>query len=69
VLPGFLAASRQTTHLAEPGDPAGLTCQLARADTYADRFLHKRTPLSTSPLERIGKAQGPGDRSQIVQVA
>ena len=26
VLPGLLAASRQTTDLAEPGDPVGMTC-------------------------------------------
>ena len=33
VLPGLLAASRQTTDLAEPCDPGGMTSQRARADS------------------------------------
>ncbi len=65
VLPGLLAASRQPTDLAEPGDPAGKTCQPARADSFADRLLQQRTPLREAPLERIGRAQARRDRSQL----
>src|SRR5206468_6671736 len=61
VLPGLLAASRQTTDLAEPRDPAGMIYQPARADIFADRLLHKRAPLSEAPLERIGRAQARHD--------
>jgi len=39
VLPSFIAASRQTTDLAEPSDPQGTICQRARAHTSADRLL------------------------------
>src|SRR5215831_4266242 len=69
VLPGLLATSRQTTDLAEPCDSAGIIFQRARADTFADRLLHKRTPLCKAPLQRIGIAQARHDRSQYVPVA
>ena len=69
VLPGLLAASRQTTDLAEPCDPVGMTLQRARADTFADRLLQQRAPLREAPLERIGIAQARRDRSQPVPVA
>ena len=36
VLPCLIAASRQTTDLAEPCDPVGLISQLARADTFSE---------------------------------
>ena len=64
VLPGLLAVSRQTTDLAEPCDPVGMTLQRARADTFADRLLQQRAPLRQAPLERIGIAQARRDRSQ-----
>ena len=59
VLPGLLAASRQTTDLAEPCDPVGMTLQRARADTFADRLLQQRAPLREAPLERRGSSPGP----------
>jgi len=55
VLPGLLAVSRQTTHLAEPRHPVGIP--RARADTFADRLLQQRTPLRQASLERRGRAQ------------
>ena len=66
VLPGLLAASRQTTDLAEPCEPGGLTCQPARADTFTDRLLQQRAPLREAPLERRGIAQARRDPSQQV---
>ena len=69
MLPGLLAASRQTTDLAEPCDPVGMTLQRARADTFADRLLQQRAPLREAPLERRGIAQARRDRSQPVPVA
>ena len=69
VLPGLLAASRQTTDLAEPCDPVGMTSQRARADTFADRLLQQRAPLREAPLERRGIAQARRDPSQPVPVA
>jgi hypothetical protein len=69
VLPGFLPASHQTTHLAEPCDQGGKTSQPARADTFAARLLQQRPPLRQAPLERIGIAQAPRDRSQPEPVA
>ena len=39
VLLGLLAASRQTTDLAEPCDPGGKTVQPARTDTFVDRLI------------------------------
>ena len=66
VLPGLLAVSRQTTDLAEPCDPVGMTLQRARADTFADRLLQQRAPLREAPLERRGIAQARRDRSQPV---
>src|SRR4029453_4689814 len=51
VLPGLLAVSRQTTHLAEPCKPGGMTLQTARAETFADRLLQQRLPLCDGPLE------------------
>ena len=62
VLPGLLAASRQTTDLAEPCDPEGMTLQRARADTFADRLLQQRAPLREAPLERRGIAQARRDQ-------
>jgi hypothetical protein len=52
VLPGLLAASRQTTDLAEPCDPVGKTEQPARAETFADPLLQQRAPLREASLER-----------------
>src|SRR5712691_11008375 len=69
VLPGLLAASRQTSDLAEPCDPAGITLQRARADTFAQCLLQQRTPLREPPLERSGIAQAPHNRCQRVPVA
>ena len=69
VLPGLLAASRQTTDLAEPCDPAGMTSQRARADIFADRLLQQRAPLREAPLERRGIAQARHDLSQPGPVA
>ena len=69
VLPGLLAASRQTTDLAEPCNPVGMTIQRARTDTFADRLLQQRAPLRQAPLERRGIAQARRDRSQIGPVA
>ena len=57
VLPGLLAASRQTTDLAEPGDSVGMTLQPTRTDTFADRLLQQCAPLREAPLERIGTTQ------------
>jgi hypothetical protein len=62
LLPGLLAASRQTTHLAEPRNRVGL--RRARADTFADRLFQQHTPLRKAPLERIGIAQACHDPSQ-----
>jgi hypothetical protein len=67
--PGLLAASRQTTDLAEPCDPGGKTYQPARADTFADRLLQQRAPLHEAPLERRGIAQTHRDHSQVGPVA
>src|SRR2546422_3874203 len=64
VLPGLLAASRQTTDLAEPCDPVGLTLQPARADIFPDRLLQQRTPLREAPLQRRGIAQARCDPLQ-----
>src|SRR2546422_7415196 len=57
VLPGIIAASRQTTDLAEPRDPVGLTLQRARAGSYADRLFQQRAPLREAPLKCRGRAQ------------
>ena len=57
VLPGLLVASRQTTDLAEPGEPIGMTSQRACADTSTDPFLQQRVTLHEAPLERRGIAQ------------
>src|SRR5262249_44579530 len=64
VLPGLLAVSLQTTDLAETGDHEPMILQRARADTFPDRLLHKRAPLSEAPLDRIGRAQARHDQSQ-----
>ena len=53
VLPGLLAASRQTTDLAEPCDPEGTISQRARADSFADRLLQQHAPLSEVPLQLL----------------
>src|SRR4029434_11183197 len=52
VLPGLLAASRQTTDLAEPCDPEG-SLPRARADTFADRLLQQ----CRSAERRVGNAR------------
>jgi hypothetical protein len=57
VLPGLSAASCQTTDLAEPYGPVGLTLQPTCTDTFADRLLQQRAPLNKAPLERSGIAQ------------
>src|SRR4051794_41458656 len=57
VLPGLRAASRQTTHLAEPYAPEGTVPQRARAETFAERLLQQCAPLREVPVERIGRAQ------------
>src|SRR5439155_9258595 len=69
VLPGLLAASRQTTDLAEPCKPGGMTLQTARAETFADRLLQQRLPLCEAPLEHRGRAQARRDPSHIGPVA
>ncbi len=69
MLPGLLAASRQTTDLAEPGDPVGQTLHRVRADAFADRLLQQRAPLREAPLERRGIAQLRHDPSQPVPIA
>src|SRR5262245_20695447 len=56
MLPDLLAVSRQTTDLAELCNPAGMSFQRTRADTYADRFLQQHAPLHEAPPERIGRA-------------
>jgi hypothetical protein len=63
VLPGLLAASRQTTDLAEPHNPVGSMTR-ARADTFADRLLQQRVPLREAPPERRGIAQARQDHAQ-----
>jgi hypothetical protein len=65
----LLAASRQTTRLAEPRDPGGLTEQPARAETFADPLLQQRAPLRETPLEHSGIAQARHDSCQPVPVA
>jgi len=57
------AASRETTHLAEPGDPVG-SLPRARADVFPDPLLQQRAPLREAPLERIGIAEALRNRSQ-----
>jgi hypothetical protein len=57
VLPGLLGVSRQTTDLAEPCDPVGMTEQPACADTFADPRLQQRAPLGEAALECRGIAQ------------
>src|SRR5262245_47116920 len=69
VLPGLLAASRQTTDLAEPCDPAGMVSQRPRADTFPDRLLQQRAPLREAPLKCVGIAQARRDRWKYVPVA
>src|SRR5262245_47309392 len=69
VLHGLLAASCQTTDLAEPCDPAGLRSQRAYAESYADRLFQQRAPLLDAPLERRGRAQASHERLQQVPVA
>src|SRR5262245_60293254 len=69
VLHGLLAASCQTTDLAEPCEPAGLRSQRARAESYADRLFQQRAPLLDAPLERRGRAQARRDHWQQVPVA
>ena len=56
VLPGLLAASRQPTDLAEPGDPQGMILPRAHADVFPARFLQQREPLYETSLEPIGIA-------------
>ena len=56
MLPGLLAAPRQTPDLAEPCDSIGITLQRARVDIFTDRLLQQRTPLRETPLERISRA-------------
>ena len=68
MLPGLLAVSRQTTHLAEPCKPGGMTLQTARAETFADRLLQQRAPLREAPLQRVGIAQARHGWVQIVPV-
>src|SRR5262249_55182709 len=65
VLPGLRAVARQTTDLAEPGDPVSMISQHTRADSDAAPLLQQRTPLREAPLERIGVAQARCDRSHI----
>ena len=69
VLPGLRAASRQTTDLAEPCDPVGMTLQPAHAETFTDRLLQQRVPLREAPLERIGRAQARRGRPPQLPVA
>jgi hypothetical protein len=69
VLPGLIAASRQTIDLAKPCDPTGTILQRTRVDTFADRLLQQRAPLREVPLERRGIAQARHDRSQYGPVA
>src|SRR5713226_127855 len=69
MLPGLIALSRQTTHLAEPGGMEGTIEQRARADTFAARLLQQRAPLREASLERRGRAQARHDRSQLGPVA
>jgi hypothetical protein len=47
VLPGFIAASRQTTDLAEPRNRVGKTC--ACADTFADPSSSSVRPSAKRP--------------------
>ena len=68
VLPGLLAASRQTTDLTEPCDPLG-NVPRARVDTFTDPLLQQHAPLREAPLERRGKSQARRDRSQHGPVA
>src|SRR5439155_21388040 len=68
VLPGLLAVSNQTTDLAEPRHPVGSMTR-AHADTFSDRLLQQRAPLSNASLERIGIAEIRYDRTQPVPVA
>src|SRR5262249_34469603 len=69
VPPGFIAASHQTTDLAEPCELAGMTQQSARVETFAERLLQQRAPLREAPLERRGIAQARPDPSQPVSAA
>jgi len=69
MLPGLLAASGQTTDLAEPGDPEGMILQYAGAETFADRLLQQGTSLRMAPLERRSIAQACHDPSQPALVA
>ena len=69
VLPGLLAVSRQTTHLAELRDPVGMPSQRARAETSLIASSSSALPLREAPLERIGIAQARRNRSQLVPVA
>jgi hypothetical protein len=57
VLRCLLGVSCQTTDLAEPCDPVGMTEQPACADTFADPRLQQRAPLGEAALECRGIAQ------------
>ena len=69
VQPGLLAASRQTTELAEPRDRVYMIWQRTRAGIFADPLLNKRTPLRQASPERRGIAQARRDRPKPGPVA
>jgi len=56
VLPGLRTASRQTADLTEPCNPACMTSQRTRADSYAACLLQQRAPLREAPLACLGRA-------------
>jgi hypothetical protein len=64
VLPGFRAASRQTTDLAEPCDADGIPLQPARAEIFTERLLQQGTPCFKVPSECRGIAEARRDGSQ-----
>jgi hypothetical protein len=68
VLPGLLAAARQTTDLAEACDPLGSLLR-ARAETFTDRLLQQCVPLREAPLERVGIAQAGRERNSYHALA
>ena len=64
----LLAASRQTTDLAEPYDAVGMILQRARADIFYDRLLQQHAPSARRPWS-AGIAQACRDRLQPGSVA
>ena len=69
VLPGLLAAARQTTDLAEPDDSEGTISQRTRTDTFADPLLQQCASLREVPLERRGITQARRNRLKPVRDA